>query len=80
VNPAIERAARSVLDDWRREAAGSRQMAESHEQRVLEEDVRAARLKAEHARIAAEHRADAERAERVAAEIEDALRAEGLEP
>jgi hypothetical protein len=80
VNPAIEQAARTVLQDWRREADGSRTMAAYHDRAAGEAEERGVRDKETHLETAREHRKDAERAEAAAAEIEQALRDEGLEP
>lgn len=63
------RAALSALEDWRREADGSR----ASEARYREQ---AAELE----RMAEEHRRDAERAETAADELEQALREQGVEP
>lgn len=91
MNPSLERAARSVLDDWRREARGSRssaawyeEQAQGIEARAHDEAVRifqdAETAAADARENAAEHRKDADRAEEAAREIEVALLAEGVDP
>lgn len=74
------RAALSVLEDWRREADGSRSMAEWHERAAGEAREVGERNAQTHEQTAAEHRSDQKRAEQAALEIEQALREQGVEP
>lgn len=80
MNPALVAVVREAIADWKREAEGSRTMAEYHDRAAVDALESGKRSAAQHEATADEHRSDAERANQAAHDLAAALVAEGVEP